>query len=154
MSLTLKLDTPQAWILPAARRFSNAATMLERSVSGLGQEQVEIEMIGAKTGEARVARPRYAVPRHVSGPYLGDQEYAVALASNNVSDQFLRAAIAIHLRRVDQRHPDRKPCVEGFFLSGFRMSPLPETRRALAERRDDCSIVKFYGAGRSTSRSS
>src|SRR6202049_159654 len=26
-------------------------------------EQVEIEMIGAKTGEARVARPRYAVPR-------------------------------------------------------------------------------------------
>ena len=37
MSLTLKLDTPQARIFPAARRLSNAATMLERSVSRFGQ---------------------------------------------------------------------------------------------------------------------
>ena len=31
MSLTLKLDTPQARIFPAVRRFSNAVTMTERS---------------------------------------------------------------------------------------------------------------------------
>src|SRR6266446_8423459 len=66
-------------------------------------------------------------------------------------DQFLGAAIAVHLRRVDQRHPERKTCAQRFFLSGFRISPLREICRALAKRRDNCSIAELYGRRRSTS---
>ena len=89
-------------------------------------QQVEIEMISAETGEARLASPRDAVSRHVSGPHFGDQEYAVALTGNHAADQFLGAAVAVHLRRVDQRHAERKARAQRFFLSGFRMSSLRE----------------------------
>src|SRR5438067_602265 len=68
-------------------------------------------------------------------------KFATAPASNNAPDQLLGAAIAVHLRRVDQCDPERQTCAQRFFLSGFRMFTLPETRRALAERRDDGSIV-------------
>jgi hypothetical protein len=61
----------------------------------------------AETGEARLASARDAVSRHVSGPHLGDQEYAVALTGNYSADQFLGTAVALHLCRIDQRHPKR-----------------------------------------------
>src|SRR4029077_16441930 len=107
-------------------------------------------MISAETGEARLASPRDAVARHVSGPHFGDQEYAVALTGNHAADQFLGAAVTVHLRRVDQRHPERKACAQRFFLSGLRMSSLREICRALAERRYNCSIMKLYHRGCST----
>src|SRR6516225_3178373 len=115
-------------------------------------QQVEIEMISAETAEARVASLRDAVSRHVIGPHFRDQEYAVALTGNHAADQFLGSAVAVYLRRVDQRNPERKAGAQRFFLSGFRMSPLREIFRALAERRDNCSIMKLYHRGRSTSR--
>ena len=107
-------------------------------------QQVEIEMISAETGEARLASARDAVSRHMIGPHLGDQEYAVALTGNHAADQFLGAAVAVYLRRVDQRHPERKACAQRFFLNGFRMSSLRETCRALAECRDDCAVAELY----------
>jgi hypothetical protein len=94
-----------------------------------------------ETGKARIASPRDAVPSDVIGRHFRDQGYAIALASNNAPDQLLGAAIAVHLRRVDQGHPEQKACAQRFFLSGFRMFTLPETRRALAERRDHGSVV-------------
>ena len=145
MSLTLKLDTPQARIFPAARRLSNAATTPERSVTPTWPvQQVEIEMISAETGEARLASTRDAVSRHVIGLHLGDQEYAVALTGNHAADQFLGAAVAVILRRVDQRHPERKARAQRFFLNSFRMSSLREMPRALTERRDDGAVVELY----------
>jgi hypothetical protein len=104
-------------------------------------QQVQVEIISAETGKARIASPRDAVPPDVIGRHFRDQGYAIALASNNAPDQLLGAAITVHLRRVDQCHPERQTCAQRFFLSGFRMFTLPETRRALAERRDDGSIV-------------
>jgi hypothetical protein len=107
-------------------------------------QQVEIEMISAETGEARLASARDAVSRHVIGQHLGDQEYAVALIGNHVADQFLGAAVAVHLSRVDQRHPERKACAQRFLLNSFRVSSLREMPRALTERRDDGAIVELY----------
>src|SRR6266480_873783 len=109
-------------------------------------------MISAETREACVASPRDTVSRHVIGRYFGDEEYAVALSGNHAADQFLGAAIAVHLRRVDQRHPEGKACAQRFFLSGRRISLLREICRALAKRRDHCSIAELYGGRRSTSR--
>ena len=106
-------------------------------------QQIEIEMISAETGEARLASTRHAVSGRVIGRHFGDQEYAVALTGNHVSDQFLGAAVAVYLRRVDQRHPERKACAQRFFLNSFRMSSLPETRRALAQCRNG-AVAKLY----------
>src|SRR5215469_16374376 len=110
-------------------------------------QQVEIEMISAETAEARVASLRDAVSHHVIGPHFGDQEYAVALTGDHVADQFLGAAVAVHLRRVDQRHAERKAGAQRLFLSGLRMPSLRETRRALAERRDNFPIGELYRGG-------
>src|ERR1700693_1920026 len=118
-------------------------------------------MISAETDEARLASPRDAVSRHVIGPHFGDQEYPVALTGNHAADQFLGAAVAVQLCRIDQLHPERNARAQRFFLEGFRMSPLREIRRALTERRDDCSVAELYrtpctvrsrASGRSTSR--
>src|SRR5215831_14331290 len=81
-------------------------------------------MISAETGQARIASPRDAVACHVIGPHFRDYEYAVALTGNDAADQFLRPAIAVNLRRVDQPHPERKAGAQRFFLSGLRMSSL------------------------------
>ena len=58
------------------------------------------------------------------GPDLGDQECAIALAGDHTADQFLGAT--------------------RFFLGGFRMSSLSQTRRALTERREDGVVVEFH----------
>src|ERR1700730_8542200 len=118
-------------------------------------------MIRAETGEARLASPRDAFSLHVIWRHFGDQENAGALTGNRPADEFLGAAVAIRLRRIDQRHPERNARAQRFFLNGFRMSPLREPPRALTERRDDCSVAELYrtscsvrsrARGRSTSR--
>ena len=147
----LKLDTPQARIFPAARRFSNAGhdagevghlAAARRPVRPV--QQIEIEMISAETREARVAGARHAVSARVRRPYLCNQKYAVALTGNHAADQLLGAAVAIHFRGVDQRHPERKAGAQGFFLDRWRMPSLAEAPGSLAERRHDGSVAQLY----------
>jgi hypothetical protein len=64
-------------------------------------QQIEIEVIGTETGEARFASARDAVFCDVIGLYLRDQEYAVALVGKHLADQFLGAAITVIVRRVN-----------------------------------------------------
>src|ERR1043166_6155757 len=97
-------------------------------------QQIEIEMIGAETREARGAGTRNAVARHVGGPDFGHQEHALALAGDHTVDRFLGAAAAIEFRRVDQGHAERKPGAQRLFLFGRRAPSLSETRGALAPR--------------------
>src|SRR5215469_11472581 len=103
-------------------------------------QKVEIEMIRAETGQARLARARDAVCRHMSLPDLGDQKHTIALTSNRTADKFLGP---VQLRRVDQRHPEGKTCAQRFFFSGRRMSSLSKTPRPLAEGRDDDAIAEL-----------
>jgi hypothetical protein len=147
MSLTLKLDTPQARFFPAARRLSNATTTPERSVTPIWPvQQVEIEMISAKTGEARLTSARDAVTRHVIGPYLGDKEYAVALTGNHAPNQFLGAAVDRKVDVVDATslgvtsktasgRPPTDPAIPRTVSSG-RWLPIPLSRelRSACER--------------------
>src|SRR6516165_1284145 len=44
----------------------------EIGISTWPVQQIEIEMIRAETGQARLASPRNAVTSHVSGPHFGD----------------------------------------------------------------------------------
>ena len=106
MSLTLKLETPQARIFPAERRFFKRG----HDAGEVGDpfwpvQQIEIEMISTEAFEARLASARDAVSRHMIGPHLGDQENAIALTSDRAANEFLGA---VNFRRVDQRHSERK----------------------------------------------
>src|SRR5215831_18946927 len=103
-------------------------------------QKVEIEIIRAETGKARLACARDAVSRHMSLPHLGDEEHAIALTGNRTANKFLGP---VQLRRVDQRHPEGKARAQRFFLSGLRVSPLSKTPRPLTESRDDGAIAKL-----------
>ena len=96
-------------------------------------------MISTETSEARLTSARDAVSRHVVGPHLGDQEYAIALASDYAADEFLGA---VYFRRVDQRHPKRKAGAQRFLFISLRVSALSETRRALAQCWDKSAVAK------------
>ena len=132
MSLTLKLDTPQARNLPRrAEIFERRHNDGEVAAPISPVREVEIEVFSAETGEACLASTRDGISRrHVV--HFGDQEYAVALTGNHVADQFLGAAVAVPLRRVNQRHTERNACAQRFLLNSCRMSPLAEMPRALS----------------------
>jgi hypothetical protein len=107
-------------------------------------QQIEIEIIRTKTSEARLASGRDAAFRRITGPQLGDQEYAIALASNDAADEFLGAALAVDFRSVDQRHPKRKASAQCCFLNIYRVSAQCKLRGALAQRRDDGAVAELY----------
>jgi hypothetical protein len=60
----------------------------------------------------------------MTGPDLGDQECAIALAGDHTGDQSLGATVTVYLRGVDYCHAKREPGAQRFFLGGFRMSSL------------------------------
>src|SRR6516165_1856554 len=106
--------------------------------------EVKIEVFSPETGKARLASAHNGVScRHVI--HFGDQEYAVALTGNRAADQFLGAAVAVPLRRVNQRHTEGKPCAQRFLLNSCRMSPLAEMPRALSYRRNNGAVGELYG---------
>jgi len=107
-------------------------------------QQIEIEIVGAETGEARLTGTRDAIASHVIGLNLGDQEYVVTLTGNHVANQFLGTAFAVTFRRVDQRHAKRNTCAQCFFFNSFRTSSLPNMPGALTEDGNNGVIVKFY----------
>src|SRR5258708_1121783 len=98
-------------------------------------------MISTETSEARLTSARDAVPCPVVRPHLGAQESAIALTTDYATDEFLGA---VSLRRVDQRHPERKARAQRFFFISLRTSSLSETRRALAQCWDDDAVAKPY----------
>lgn len=107
--------------------------------------EVKIEVFSPETGEARLASARDGIScRHVV--HFRDKEYAVALTGDRAADQFLGAAVAVPLRRVNQRHTERKACAQRFFLNSCRMSALAEMPRALSQRRNNGAIRELYGA--------
>src|SRR6266481_9411424 len=108
-------------------------------------QQIEIEMVGSETSQARLASTCDAISRHLVGLHLGDQEYAVALTGNHMTKELLGAAVAVVSRRIDQRHAERNACAQRLFLDSCRMPSLTEVPAALTERRDGRAVWKLYG---------
>src|SRR5438132_10716189 len=108
-------------------------------------QQIEIEMVGAETSQARLASTRDAPSRQLVGLHLGDQEYTVALTGKHATNQFLGAAVAVISRRIDQRHPERNAYAQRLFFNSWRMPSQSEMRGALTERRDGSAVWKLYG---------
>src|ERR1700687_4105554 len=108
-------------------------------------QQIEIQMLAAETSEARRASTRDAIAGHLIALHLGDQEYAVALTGNHVTDELLGAAVAVVSRRIDQRHAERNACAQRLFLDSWRMPSLTEVPAALTERREGRAGWELYG---------
>src|SRR5207302_6106300 len=68
-------------------------------------QQVKVQSIGPQTLQAPLAGDDRAMASGMLGKDFADQEYFVATAGDGRSDELLRSAIRIHLRRVDQREP-------------------------------------------------
>jgi hypothetical protein len=58
-------------------------------------QQIEIEMIGAQTGEATLTSTHHAISGHLIGFHLGDQEGTVTLTGDRVANQFLGTAVTV-----------------------------------------------------------
>src|SRR5262249_39967919 len=95
-------------------------------------QQIQIEVVSTETSEASVTSMRHAISSHLIGFHLGDHEGTVPLTGNHAFNQFLRSALTIIYRCVNQRHAERKARLQRLFFFGCRMSPLPEMPRALA----------------------
>ena len=67
-------------------------------------QQVKVEIISPKTSKASITGPLNSVSCHMSRPDLGNQEYVFTLTRNDMTDQFLRVAVSVNLRRINQRH--------------------------------------------------
>src|ERR1700733_1180413 len=102
-------------------------------------------MVAAQTSEARRASTRDAIAGHLIALDLGDQEYALALTGNHLTDELLGAAVAVVSRRIDQRHAERNAGAQRLFLDSWRMPSLTEVPAALTERRHGSAVWKLYG---------
>src|ERR1700728_4699084 len=102
-------------------------------------------MVAAQTSEARRASTRDAIAGHLIALDLGDQEYALALTGNHLTDELLGAAVAVVSRRIDQRHAERNAGAQRLFLDSWRMPSLTEVPAALTERRYGSAVGKLYG---------
>jgi len=56
-------------------------------------QQVKVEVVGPKAGEAPLASSFNSVSGHMSRPDFGNQEYMFTLTRNDATDQFLCVAI-------------------------------------------------------------
>src|SRR4029077_6557296 len=108
-------------------------------------QQIEIQILGAETSEACRASTRDAIAGDLIALHLGDQEYALALTGNHVTDELLGAAAAVVSRRIDQRHAERNACAQRLVLNSWRMPSLTEVPAALTERRNGSAVWKLYG---------
>src|ERR1700751_5539869 len=108
-------------------------------------QKVKVEMIGPKACETSLASPFNSVAGHMSRPDFGNQEYVFTLTRNDATDKFLGVAVSINLCCIDQGHAKRNAFAQRFFLNGFRMSSLAQTRRTLTQRWNDDPVAEFHG---------
>src|SRR4029077_17700182 len=105
-------------------------------------------MISTETSEASVTSTRHGISGHLIGFHLGNHEGTVTLTGNHAFNQFLRTALTVISRCVDQRHAERKARSQRIFFFGCRMPSLPEMPRALAQCRDNSAGGKFHRSAR------
>ena len=70
-------------------------------------QQVKVKIISPETGETFFTRLFNSVACRMSGPDFGNEEYVFTLTRDDVSDQFLRAAISVYFRCINHGHAER-----------------------------------------------
>ena len=125
-------------------------------------EQIEIDSLDAQTFQAAFAGRNRPPPCRVVRVHFTHYENVILPALNRLAHHFFGASLPVHFRRVDQRHPQIDPALEG---GDFRCAPpsilahfpcAQPKRRYLASARQDnrlhfsiTSITRFTCNGRS-----
>ena len=114
MSAVSKLETPQRRILPAgAQPLEGVDGFAERDAPAPMQE-IEVEPIRTEPLEAALAGRDRVLSAGVVRIHLAYYKEIVTPAGHRLRHDFLGAAVAVHLGRVDERHPElesqRKRC--------------------------------------------
>ena len=127
-------DAGVADLLRAEQRVETRERLLERNVAAPVQE-IQVDAIGSEPRETPLARRGHAPSCRVLRIELGHDKDVVTPAGDRFADDPLRAAIGVHLGRVDQRHAeiDAEPERGNFGLP--RASVLAHAPRALTEHR-------------------
>ena len=99
-------------------------------------EQVEVEAIGAKPLQAGVARGNGAAARRMMRQHLADQEHLRTASADGLAHDLFRAAVRVHLGRVDERHPEVEPQAKRGNLRCAPPAIFSHSPRPLAEDHD------------------
>src|SRR5579863_1866836 len=111
-------------------------------------QQIEIQILCAQTSEACLTGTGDAITGYFIALDLGDQEYALALSGNRMTNELLGAAVAVVARGVDQRHAQRNARAQRLFFDSRRVSSLTEVPAALTQCRDDGAVRECDGPRR------
>ena len=98
-------DAPAQDLARRAQPLERVDGFAERNAAAPMQE-IEIEPIRAEPLEAALAGRDRAFSAGVVRIHLAHYKQAVAPAGHRSRHDFLRAAVAVHLGRVDERHPE------------------------------------------------
>src|SRR5271170_3470861 len=98
-------DAPATDLARGDQPLERVESFLERDIAAPVQE-IEVDLIDAETPETAFAGRHDAAPGGMVRQRLADQEQPVAAPADRLPDQLLAAAIRIHLRSIDQRHPE------------------------------------------------
>src|SRR6266404_679140 len=69
-------------------------------------KEIQIEIVCAEPPQAALAGSGRAPQRRVVRINLTDEEHRFPAACDRLADQSFRLAFAIHLRRINKRHPE------------------------------------------------
>src|SRR5438270_13930954 len=115
--------------------------LLERRVAAPVKE-VEVDLLDIEPAESSIASRGHAVRRGVLWIELRHDEHLVATTRDRFTDNPLGAAIGVHLRGVDQRHPEVDPGPQRRDLALALARVFAHTPRPLAEDRDTLAAGK------------
>ena len=69
-------------------------------------QQIQVQPVGRETLQAALARRSHAATPGIVRINLADQKHVVAPADGRLRDPHLGTAVSIHLRGIDERHPE------------------------------------------------
>src|SRR5579864_4462337 len=108
-------------------------------------QQIQVQAIGREATQAALARRDGAFGTRVVRINLADEEHLVAAAGDRVREQFLGAAVTVHLGGIEQPEAGLDARVEGLRLACAMPSRFTHAPRAKPEYRRVGAIGKTDG---------
>ena len=103
-------------------------------IRSLPVEEIEVDIVGAEAPQASLGSRHRSLAGRVLRQHLRDNEHSVTASLDGFGDDFLGAAIGVHLRGVHHVHAEVETQAEGRNLLLPPRSILPHGPGAEAER--------------------
>ncbi len=151
MSATSKLLTPQAPMTPSADEALDGLDRLVQRHGAAPVQQIEVDALDPQPLEAARARLGDAAPAGVAGQHLAhhEQVFAAHLAGGDavakpLSEDLLRAAVAVHLGGVEQPVTDLHGAADGSHFVAALTGALADPPRTETEGGDAAAAAQGH----------